>query len=245
MAAPARQQQTAAAAAAQQVAQPSRPIARGIVFDMDGTLTKAVIDFADMRRRVAAVAGLDSLNGDILDVIASWPPEQQRAAHAAIAEVEAQALRDMQLMPGVLELSAYLDALRVPRALVTRNVNASIEFFHRHHFTLPAFTPALSREFAPYKPNPASLLHIAEKWSVPPSELVMIGDSAKDDIVCGNRAGALTILLDEHHRWHSAEALQGEERPHFLARSLADVQAVLQQRIQLLPPPRPPQPLTD
>lgn len=30
---------------------------------MDGTLTKAVIDFADMRRRVAAVAGLDSLNG--------------------------------------------------------------------------------------------------------------------------------------------------------------------------------------
>jgi hypothetical protein len=30
---------------------------------MDGTLTKAVIDFADMRRRVAAVEGLDSLNG--------------------------------------------------------------------------------------------------------------------------------------------------------------------------------------
>ena len=61
--------------------------------------------------------------GDILDVIASWPPEQQQAAHAAIAEVEAQALRDMQLMPGVLELSAYLDALGMPRALVTRNVN--------------------------------------------------------------------------------------------------------------------------
>lgn len=64
-------------------------------------------------------------------------------------------------------------------------------------------------------------------------------------IVCGNRAGALTILLDEHHRWDSAEALQGEERPHFLARSLPEVQAVLQQRVQLLPPPLPPQPLTD
>ena len=36
--------------------------------DMDGTLTKAVIDFADMRRRVAAVGGLDSLNG------AGWGP---------------------------------------------------------------------------------------------------------------------------------------------------------------------------
>lgn len=66
---------------------------------------------------------LRSPAGDILDVIASWAPEQQRAAHAAIAEVEAQALRDMQLMPGVLELSGFLDALDVPRALVTRNVN--------------------------------------------------------------------------------------------------------------------------
>jgi HAD superfamily hydrolase (TIGR01549 family) len=59
---------------------------------------------------------------------------------------------------------------------------ASIEFFHRHHFTLPPFTPALSREFAPYKPDPASLLHIAQRWSVQPGELVMIGDSAKDDV---------------------------------------------------------------
>jgi beta-phosphoglucomutase-like phosphatase (HAD superfamily) len=90
---------------------------------MDGTLTQAVIDFAEMRRRVAACAGLQAIDGDILDVIASWPAEQQAAAHAAIAEVEAQALRDMQLMPGVLELSQFLDGRGVPRALVTRNVN--------------------------------------------------------------------------------------------------------------------------
>lgn len=30
---------------------------------MDGTLTRAVIDFAEMRRRVAAVAGLDGIQG--------------------------------------------------------------------------------------------------------------------------------------------------------------------------------------
>ena len=140
---------------------------------------------------------------------------------------------------------------------------ASVAFFHGSHFTLPPFAPALSREFAPYKPNPASLLHIAERWGVAPSELVMIGDSWKDDvssdgwrrvgarrgpavgaplcafsrktalqplswvarrhptsphltpptrpftpqIVCGNRAGALTILLDEHHRWEAVDSL--------------------------------------
>lgn len=68
------------------------------------------------------------------------------------------------------------------RALITRNVSRSVEFFHATHFTLPPFVPALSREFTPYKPHPASLLHIASHWEVPSSELVMIGDSAKDDV---------------------------------------------------------------
>ena len=63
-------------------------------------------------------------------------------------------------------------------------------------------------------------------------------------IVCGNRAGAVTILLDEQGRWGHGEALQGEEQPHFIVRSLREVQQVLEQQLQLLPPPRPPQPLT-
>lgn len=260
--------------------------------------------------------------------------------------MEAQALCDMQLMPGVLELSAYLDALGVPRALVTRNVNgrpaqlggesagwercslqatrgalgarqsgrvhasvtgrwrrptlarscgfrslllpraavpagllstepcssatrgpppfaASIEFFHKHHFTLPAFTPALSREFAPYKvchlspaltcraapaaaprqlprlcspryhlgsamptppppappfsaprlqPNPASLLHIAEKWGVAPSELVMVGDSAKDDVSAGPCVGR-PALPQCRSKWHQGSATGAEHGP--------------------------------
>lgn len=35
--------------------------------------------------------------GDILDIIKSWPPEQQQRAHEAIEEIEEQALRDMQV----------------------------------------------------------------------------------------------------------------------------------------------------
>lgn len=80
---------------------------------------------------------------------------------------------------------------------------------------------------------------------MPPSELVMIGDSAPDDIVCGNRAGALTILLDQERRWAAPEDLPGEQRPTWIARSLADVQAVLTEHVQLVPPSRPPQPLDD
>jgi FMN phosphatase YigB (HAD superfamily) len=36
-----------------------------------------------------------------------------------------------------------------------------------------------------------ALLHICEVWGVSPTEVVMCGDSAKDDIPCGNAAGVL------------------------------------------------------
>lgn len=44
------------------------------------------------------------------------------------------------------------------------------------------FSPALSREFRPYKPDPAPLLHICSAWEVKPDEVIMVGDSLKDDV---------------------------------------------------------------
>ena len=215
----------------------AKPVIRGVVFDMDGTLTVPVIDFALMRRRVGVT------QGDILDVIGGWPEAERARAYAAIAEIEQQALADMkvccccwvclfeclyvlfvcclcgrtevvliawlcmrgarqtrthtrrkthintrrhttqQLMPGLPELCRFLDAAGVPRGLITRNVKSSIEYFHSNHvsqLSLAPFEPAISRECAfPYKPSPAALLHICEGWGVAPSEVMMVGDSAK------------------------------------------------------------------
>ena len=36
--------------------------------------------------------------------------------------------------------------------------------------------------FRPLQPHPAALQHIAQHWGIEPEELVMIGDSAKDDV---------------------------------------------------------------
>lgn len=44
------------------------------------------------------------------------------------------------------------------------------------------FSPALSREFRPYKPDPGPLLHICSTWEVQPNEVMMVGDSLKDDV---------------------------------------------------------------
>jgi len=51
-----------------------------------------VIDFQYMRQR----AGVGP-TGEILDIISSWTPEKKQEALEAIAEVEEQALQDMQV----------------------------------------------------------------------------------------------------------------------------------------------------
>eukprot|EP00035_Acanthoeca_spectabilis_P017012 m.355412 g.355412 ORF g.355412 m.355412 type:complete len:63 (+) comp16597_c1_seq37:160-348(+) len=54
-----------------------RPVLRGVVFDMDGTLTRLNLDFAEMKRR----AGI-APTGDILNSIAAMPPDEAAAASA-------------------------------------------------------------------------------------------------------------------------------------------------------------------
>lgn len=64
---------------------------------------------------------------------------------------------------------------------------------HASHLDLP---PPLAPAAAPLLMMQA-LLHICSTWGVDPREVVMVGDSVKDDIVCGNRAGSITV---SHHR---------------------------------------------
>ena len=192
-----------------------KPVVRGVIFDMDGTLTVPVIDFAAMRRRVGV-----GQTGDILDIIKTWDTDRQEQAKKILADIEEEALQRMQVMPGVLDLCDYLDEHRIPRALITRNVIKSVRWFHAEHFCRPCergitrgpFIPAYSRECGfPYKPNPGALLHVCEQWGIMPSEMIMIGDSAKDDVAAGNRAGGHTILLDTDARYSLQELESSED----------------------------------
>ena len=54
-------------------------------------------------------------------------------------------------------------------------------------------------------------------------------------VVCGNRAGALTILLDHTHG--PPEVLEGEMRPTHVVRSLPELTSLIQREYRLLPPP--------
>ncbi|KAK2643792.1 hypothetical protein Ddye_018987 [Dipteronia dyeriana] len=218
---------------------PSKTRLRGVVFDMDGTLTVPVIDFAAMYRAVLGEheykrIKAESPSGiDILHHIERWSPDKQRSAYQAIADYERQGLDRLQIMPGAAELYGFLDSKKIRRGLITRNVKEAVDLFHQR-FGI-TFSPALSREFRPYKPDPAPLLHICSMWQVQPNEVMMVGDSLRDDVACGKGAGAFTCLLDETGRYSPADFEKLDLKPDFTVSSLTEVYSLLESNFDLTP----------
>ncbi|XP_060178644.1 haloacid dehalogenase-like hydrolase domain-containing protein At2g33255 isoform X1 [Lycium barbarum] len=215
----------------------SKPRIKGVVFDMDGTLTVPVIDFQAMYKAVlgndeyVAVKSKSPSGIDILHHIESWSPDKQRKAYEIIADFEKQGLDRLQIMPGAAELCGFLDSRNIRRGLITRNVKDAVDLFHERFGV--KFSPALSREYRPYKPDPAPLLHICSTWEVQPDEVMMIGDSLKDDVACGKRAGAFTCLLDETGRYDAPEYANVEHKPDYKVSSLVEVQSLLERDFEL------------
>lgn len=65
---------------------------RGVIFDMDGTLTLPVINFKEMRSRLKLTP-----SQDILPTVQKYPPEERAKAMAIIEECEAEALKKLQV----------------------------------------------------------------------------------------------------------------------------------------------------
>lgn len=142
----------------------------------------------------------------------------------SIRVIESRAMVAQKPQPGLLKLMEYLDSQGIPKGICTRNFeyvcscsdtqSDMLKNSHRlpvtHLLTtfLPShnFSPIVTRDFRPPKPDPAGLLHIASAWglvsssqrqasSEPPDlPIIMVGDSI-DDMTAGHRAGAATVLL--------------------------------------------------
>ena len=211
---------------------------RGVVFDMDGTLTLPnSINFVRLRQRLGVSKG-----EELLSVLTNGSEESRVKAGLIIEEEEKIGAETSIIQSGYSEVMHFIDhdCGGMPRAILTRNSAASVQsFFDSHATQLSTITPAATQSSASktggfnpvltrdatcgYKPSPQPLKHLASLWNVQPSELLMIGDAA-DDLKCAHSAGTHSALLVHAGNEH----LIASYKPTFVLKQLTDLIPILQ-----------------
>src|SRR5258708_38007082 len=103
------------------------PPKRLVIFDMDGTLTRPMLDFDGIRAEI----GLPK--EPLLEAVRALPPEDRARAEAILLKHEAVAAAESELQPGA---KATVDSIRragIPVALMTRNSRKSTKAFDDRH----------------------------------------------------------------------------------------------------------------
>ncbi len=162
------------------------------VFDMDGTLTIAVHDFAAIREALDIPP-----EDDILHHLAALPGVEAAAKHAWLLEHERELALNAQPADGAIELVRELHQRGCQLGILTRNAH-ELALLTLEAIGLGdcfATDDILGRGEAPPKPHPGGLLHLAGRWRALPRELVMVGDY-RFDLDCGRAAGAATVLVN-------------------------------------------------
>ena len=159
---------------------------RGVIFDMDGTITAPYFDFAKIKEE----AGIGDM--DMLDYLRSATGKEHERVRALLTRFEEAGVADAKLNRGARKLLNFLARRRMPAALLTRNTRKSVDGVCRK-LNLK-FDIAVTREDGPHKPAPEPILNIARQWGAKPVEVLMVGDY-KWDVLCAKNAGAPCALL--------------------------------------------------
>ncbi|HVT81252.1 MAG TPA: HAD-IA family hydrolase [Phycisphaerae bacterium] len=186
-----------------------------VIFDMDGTLTEELLDFAAIRGEIGVSEG-----AGILEHILRLQGEERERATVILHRHEMTAAESCVLHAGVVEMLQTLRAGGVRTALLTRNSRACAEVVLGRHGL--AFEYVATREQTPHKPHADSILNICRRLGILPEQTLMVGDYLYDVQAAAN-AGVHSALV----------CLKPGELPAFavlathVVRKLADLPAVV------------------
>ena len=160
---------------------------------------RRIYDISDNDPKIKRSGDEKKERGDILEIYSRLSTEGQMQVDVIFQDIEAKAIKDMSFMEGIAEICNYLDGEGIHRALLTRNVQTSIDAMHekllKQMSIKERFSPAVGRDsmvdgiVLPPKPAPDAILHICKVWECSPKDVIMVGDSAADDIASAFRAG--------------------------------------------------------
>lgn len=169
------------------------------IFDLDGTLTVAVHDFAAIRAELEIPDG-----ADILGHLATLPAQRAHALHGRLQQIELELAGVTQAAAGAFALLEHLYGSGAQLGILTRNSRENalhtLELIGLGGFFNPEHV--LGRDEATPKPDPDGIHCLARLWGTNPTSMVMVGDY-QYDLQAGRSAGTLTIHVDSTRsfRW--------------------------------------------
>lgn len=184
-----------------------------VIFDLDGTLTKPILDFDAIRAEIGGIAG------PILEALETLSPERRAGAERIIHRHEQEAVERAELYDGALDVLSQCRARGHAVAILTRNSRQNLHrLMERFQFDVDA---ARTREDGGIKPSPDGVLSICAEVEADPRRSWMVGDFLFD-ILAGRHAGAKTVLMigDDPMPDYAGQA-------HFVISRLPDLLAVL------------------
>jgi len=196
---------------------------RAVLFDMDGTIWDAPIDWLAVRREIDLPVDGRPIYVQLMDL-----PSQERDRGIRILERhEELGVKNGRLVPGVEELLQCLRDAHVKCALVTNNSRRSVErVLARHPLS---FDAVLSRDDGAMKPDPQAFLSVLKKLAVRPDEAIAVGD-AHLDLIAAERAGIAEFILVGNKPW--VRELLPVGVPHHKAVDLVEARAIIDQLLQ-------------
>ncbi|MEE9584827.1 MAG: HAD family hydrolase [Candidatus Brocadiales bacterium] len=162
---------------------------KGIIFDMDGTLTLANVNLVAVNKEI----GIPD-NEPILEYLEKIEEPRRSEALKILEKYETRAAETSKLNDGVVEVLEHLKERGIKTALLTRNSRRSVEILLKRHKL--QFDVILTREDGPPKPSPYPVKLISERLGIDPKYLLVVGD-VHFDVFAGKAAGTKTALLCE------------------------------------------------
>lgn len=170
------------------------------IFDLDGTLTLPVHDFAAIRTAL----GMEETDPDILSFLASLPAAEAAVRHARLIEIEYELAARTAAAPGAGRLLDQLLRRGSRVGILTRNTREIALHTLGMIGLKEYFNPdaILGRDEAEPKPHPEGIAKLLYAWESAPDEAVMVGDYLFD-LQVGRAAGTATIHVDRSgaFRW--------------------------------------------
>ena len=173
---------------------------KAVIFDLDGTLTKPLLDFDQIR----AEMGLDGKSIGILEALEIMSPQERTKAEAVLHKHEKYAAENSCLNHNAAEVLNKLRQDNYPIGILTRNtMENALRVCRKHNLVFDAM---IDRNSGPAKPDGFGVRTLCETFGAQSRQTLVVGDFLHD-VQAANNTGAVSVLLKTHADADKFEAL--------------------------------------